>query len=141
MMWPEGDKFERYDWHDMSLFVPPEMWYHQHFNKGAHSARYLALKPFTSRKFPGLKKQFGTSEDVKQGGSQLEYEDERSRKSVGFLRQSWQRSAPQVTWMRCSRGSKRSPLKQSCLGIVFLEIDHDLPIVIGKYLVSRFGTG
>ena len=76
MMWPEGSNFKRYDWHEMSLFVPPEMWFHQHFNKGAESARYLALKPFTSRKYPGLKKQFGTSEDVKEGGGQIEYEDE-----------------------------------------------------------------
>ena len=76
MMWPEDQSFKRYDWHDMSLFVPPEMWYHQHFNKGGESARYLALKPFTSRKHPGLKKQFGTSENVKEGGSQIEYEDE-----------------------------------------------------------------
>ncbi len=76
MMWPEGQSFNRYDWHEFSVFVPPDMWFHQHFNKGAKSARYLALKPFTSRKYPGLRKQFGTSESVKDGGSQLEYEDE-----------------------------------------------------------------
>jgi len=76
MMWPEGQGFKRYDWHEGSLIVPPEMWFHQHFNKGNEPARYLALKPFTSRKYPGLKKQFGVSESVKTGGDQIEYEDE-----------------------------------------------------------------
>jgi hypothetical protein len=35
----------------------------------------LALKPFNSRKFPGLRK-LGSSESVKAGGDQIEYEDE-----------------------------------------------------------------
>jgi hypothetical protein len=59
--------------------VPPERWFHQHFNVGAEPARYLALKPFSSRKFPGLRKQWGTSESVKTGGDQIEYEDEDPR--------------------------------------------------------------
>jgi hypothetical protein len=79
MVWPEGEEPKRYDWHEWSLFVPPEMWFHQHFNVGGEPARYLALKPFSSRKFPGLGKQFGASEDVKQGGGQIEYRDEEPR--------------------------------------------------------------
>ena len=39
----------------------------------------MALKPFSSRKFPGLRKQWGTSESVKLGGDQIEYEDEDPR--------------------------------------------------------------
>ena len=61
------------------LLVPPERWFHQHFNIGGEPARYLALKPFSSRKFPGLRKQWGTSESVKNGGDQIEYEDESQR--------------------------------------------------------------
>ena len=76
LMWPEGEKIQRYNWHEGSLFVPPEMWFHQHFNVGDEPARYLALKPFRSRKFPGLSKQFGVTESIKAGGSQIEYEDE-----------------------------------------------------------------
>lgn len=76
LMWPEGEKIQKYDWHEASLFVPPEMWFHQHFNVGSEPARYLALKPFSSRKFPGLSKQFGPSESTKAGGGQIEYEDE-----------------------------------------------------------------
>ena len=79
LMWPDGKEIQRYDWHKGSLLVPPERWFHQHFNVGGEPARYLALKPFSSRKFPGLKKQFGTSESVKTGGDQIEYEDEDPR--------------------------------------------------------------
>jgi quercetin dioxygenase-like cupin family protein len=75
LMWPEGHKIRKYDWGEGSLLVPPERWFHQHFNVGAGPARYLALKPFNSRKFPGLRK-LGSSESVKAGGDQIEYEDE-----------------------------------------------------------------
>ena len=50
----------------------------------AEPARYLALKPFSSRKFPGLRKQWGTSESVKNGGDQIEYEDEDPRIRIMF---------------------------------------------------------
>src|SRR5438128_1253392 len=76
VMWPEGKDIQRYNWRAGSLLVPPERWFHQHFNVGAEPARYLALKPFSSHKFPGLRKQWGTSESVKTGGDQIEYEDE-----------------------------------------------------------------
>lgn len=75
LMWPEGQEIRRYDWGEGSLLVPPERWFHQHFNVGSVPARYLALKPFNSRKFPGLRK-LGSSESVKSGGDQIEHEDE-----------------------------------------------------------------
>ena len=76
MIWREGEDVKRYSWRAGSLLVPPERWFHQHFNVGSEPARYLALKPFSSRKFPGLRKQWGTSESVRTGGDQIEYEDE-----------------------------------------------------------------
>jgi oxalate decarboxylase/phosphoglucose isomerase-like protein (cupin superfamily) len=78
-VWREGEDIKRYNWRAGSLMVPPERWFHQHFNVGGEPARYLALKPFSSRKFPGLRKQWGTSESVKLGGDQIEYEDEDQR--------------------------------------------------------------
>jgi hypothetical protein len=62
-------------WGEGSFLVPPERWVHQHCNVGPGRARYLALKPFNSRKCPGLQK-LGSSESVKAGGDQIEYEDE-----------------------------------------------------------------
>ncbi|MDA1036073.1 MAG: cupin domain-containing protein [Chloroflexi bacterium] len=32
-------------WHEASCFVPPDRWFHQHFNAGAIDGRYLALHP------------------------------------------------------------------------------------------------
>jgi quercetin dioxygenase-like cupin family protein len=76
LMWPEGEPIQRFDWHDGSVIVPPERWFHQHFNTGATPARYLALR-WGSRKFPRVMgKAYGTDESVKAGGDQIEYPDE-----------------------------------------------------------------
>jgi hypothetical protein len=45
IMWPEGKEKVVVPWHEASIFVPPNMWFHQHFNKGANPARYLAFHP------------------------------------------------------------------------------------------------
>lgn len=42
-MWPEGSEKIYIPWHEASIFVPPDMWFHQHFNVGAEPARYLAF--------------------------------------------------------------------------------------------------
>jgi hypothetical protein len=43
IMWPEGKEKVIVPWHEASVFVPPNRWFHQHFNVGAQPARYLAL--------------------------------------------------------------------------------------------------
>lgn len=59
------------------MFVPPERWFHQHFNSGLASARYLALR-WGSRKFkvPSLMNMDKLETDLRKGGDQIEYEDE-----------------------------------------------------------------
>ncbi|MEA2992309.1 MAG: hypothetical protein QOD40_1229 [Alphaproteobacteria bacterium] len=77
LMWPEGSPPQRFDWRDGSVIVPPEHWFHQHFNTGATPARYLALRA-GGRKHPRPwgAKAYGVDESVKGGGDQIEYRDE-----------------------------------------------------------------
>lgn len=42
-MWPEGHDKVFIPWHEASVFVPPNRWFHQHFNVSAHADRYLAF--------------------------------------------------------------------------------------------------
>jgi hypothetical protein len=42
-MWPEGKEKVYIPWHEASVFVPPNMWFHQHFNISDHDDRYLAF--------------------------------------------------------------------------------------------------
>ena len=42
VMWRDGEDIKRYNWRAGSLIVPPERWFHQHFNIGGEPARYLA---------------------------------------------------------------------------------------------------
>jgi gentisate 1,2-dioxygenase len=45
VMWQEGQEKIVIPWHEGSLLVPPNRWFHQHFNLGAAPARYLAFHP------------------------------------------------------------------------------------------------
>ncbi|MFC1816523.1 ethanolamine ammonia lyase-activating protein [Thermodesulfobacteriota bacterium] len=75
LMWPEGEPIQRIDWHEGSMVVPPGRWWHQHFNTGNTPVRYLAIHATSSRKFKvGTK--IGVAKSVKEGGDQIEYEDE-----------------------------------------------------------------
>ncbi len=69
VLWQEGEEKIVVPWHEASCFVPPNRWFHQHFNLGADAARYLALHP---------PEQFaGRSERVEDRASdQIEYPDE-----------------------------------------------------------------
>jgi oxalate decarboxylase/phosphoglucose isomerase-like protein (cupin superfamily) len=75
LMWPEGEVPRRYAWQPGSLIVPPNMWYHQHFNTGSEPARYLAFKHegVSIRNAQGVPKAW-ISQRV--GGDQIDYADE-----------------------------------------------------------------
>jgi hypothetical protein len=55
--------------------VPPEGWFHQHFNSSAEPARYLALK-ILSRKYKLQPGKIQSDVPLAYGGWQIEYEDE-----------------------------------------------------------------
>ncbi|MCL6564050.1 MAG: cupin domain-containing protein [Firmicutes bacterium] len=74
LMWPEGAPIQRFDWKPGSVVVPPDQWFHQHFNVGPTPARYLALR-WGSRKYRVFKS-YGIEKSIKQGGDQIEYADE-----------------------------------------------------------------
>ncbi len=74
VMWPDGSPKQRFDWQEGSVIVPPDQWFHQHFNTSGEEAVYLALRWNSKKHFMG--KQHGVEVDVKEGGDQIEYKDE-----------------------------------------------------------------
>ncbi len=91
LLWYEGDRdFVRVDWKHGTVYAPPDMMFHQHFNVSAQPARYLAVA------FGGLRYPFsedkrrtfmGMDVSVKDGGRQVEYEDQDPRIHELYLRE------------------------------------------------------
>lgn len=75
LMWPEGEEPRRYDWQVGTMIVPPNMWFHQHFNTGTAPARYLAFKHegVAIRNSQGVPKAWISR---RHGGNQIDYADE-----------------------------------------------------------------
>ena len=75
LMWPEGEQPRRFEWKEGTMIVPPNMWFHQHFNTGTTPARYLAFKAegVSIRNAQGVPKAW-ISRRV--GGDQIDYADE-----------------------------------------------------------------
>ena len=79
LLWQQGGDIKQANWQPGTIVVPPNAWFHQHFNSGATPARYLALRWGSQRYIAGA---FFSSDvqladvDVKQGGAQIEYPDE-----------------------------------------------------------------
>jgi gentisate 1,2-dioxygenase len=78
IMWQEGQEKLVIPWHESTLFVPPDRWFHQHFNIGETSARYLAFHP--AAQFEGFSEKI---ED--RARDQIEYPDEDP-----FIRQTFE---------------------------------------------------
>jgi hypothetical protein len=75
LMYPEGEPAQRFDWREGTMIVPPNMWFHQHFNTGTIPARYLAFKHegVAIRNAQGVPKAWIST---RIGGDQIDYADE-----------------------------------------------------------------
>jgi gentisate 1,2-dioxygenase len=73
MMWPEGQEDNKVvvPWQKASVFVPPNRWFHQHFNVGTAPARYLAFHPL-----PQLMGMGGGEQIQDRARDQIEYANE-----------------------------------------------------------------
>ena len=84
LLWYPGDKdYVRVDWKHGVVFAPPDGMFHQHFNTNPTPARYLAIA-WGSQRYPFVqskRKHFDTGVDtsLKDGGNQIEYEDQDPR--------------------------------------------------------------
>jgi gentisate 1,2-dioxygenase len=78
LLWPDGEERQRCDWRPGTIVVPPNRWFHQHFNSGPEPARYLALRWGSRRYDMGgvIKSDEPTDVDVRLGGAQIEYPNE-----------------------------------------------------------------
>jgi mannose-6-phosphate isomerase-like protein (cupin superfamily) len=81
--WYENDAdFQRFDWQHGAVFAPADRMFHQHFNTSLEPARYLAVA-FGGLRYPfaeDKKKTFlGMDVSIKDGGRQVEYEDQDPR--------------------------------------------------------------
>tara|TARA_B100000676_G_C18055433_1_gene834084 strand:- start:939 stop:2063 length:1125 start_codon:yes stop_codon:yes gene_type:complete len=79
LLWPPDgsvpDDVIRVDWKRGGLIVPPNNWFHQHFNGGADPARYMAFR-WGSQKHEFVFDPGEADLSEKLGGAQIEYEDE-----------------------------------------------------------------
>ncbi len=97
LLWYEGEPdFHRVDWKHGTVFAPPDRMFHQHFNTSPTPARYLATAfgslryPFTDSKrksMTGAGKQGGVATSVKQGGDQIEFEDQSPRIQALYVKE------------------------------------------------------
>ena len=83
LLWYEDDaEFVRVDWDHGVVFAPPDGMYHQHFNTSPTPARYLAIA-LGGLRYPMVAEKravfMGMDVNVRDGGAQIEYEDQDAR--------------------------------------------------------------
>ena len=82
LKYSEGVQQVRVDWTEGSIFVPPDGWFHQHFNTSGDPARYLAAtwggdgKWFMRSLGGGGRTHRLGKTSTRKGGNLIEYEDE-----------------------------------------------------------------
>lgn len=77
LLWKAGEPIKKLDWKPGCLFVPPDQWFHQHFNSGTTPARYMAVH-FAGQRYSISELLWPDKANVslKEGGAQIEYADE-----------------------------------------------------------------
>src|SRR6266849_1432175 len=87
LMWTNAPKYSeamkkvRVDWKDGTLFVPPDRWFHQHFNTGENSAKYMATtwiggKYWVKAMGGGGRTHRLNTVSFHAGGNMIDYQDE-----------------------------------------------------------------
>jgi mannose-6-phosphate isomerase-like protein (cupin superfamily) len=91
LLWYNGDEdFKRVEWRHGMVFAPPDQMFHQHFDTSREPARYLAVG-LGSKRYPVIQVRRAGSENqrsdvsIKEGGRQIEYEDQDPRIHRIFL--------------------------------------------------------
>ncbi len=96
LLWYDGDKdYTRIEWRHGVVFPPCQSQIHQHFNTSHEPARYLAMGignvryPFTTQKRQTMIGEKGkkqrSSMSIKEGGNQIEFEDQDPRIHAEWL--------------------------------------------------------
>ena len=73
LMWPEGEEPKRYEWQVGTLIVPPNRWFHQHFNAGPHRRAIWPSSIFPRAMRKGVPLSWISR---RLGGNQIDYADE-----------------------------------------------------------------
>ncbi|HEY3117668.1 MAG TPA: cupin domain-containing protein, partial [Chloroflexota bacterium] len=73
VMWQESEGKKFFVWHEGSAFVPPNHWYHQHFNLGDVPGRYITMFPPRHQLFGGTRGEARFQDDPH---PQIEYTEE-----------------------------------------------------------------
>ena len=87
LMWTDVPQYSkaaknvRIDWKEGTLFVPPDRWFHQHFNAGANAAKYIATtwiggKYWVKGMAGGGRTHRLNTISFHQGGNMVDYHDE-----------------------------------------------------------------
>lgn len=71
---PDDGEFERVEWGPNTMFVPPEGWWHAHFNTNPDPAYFLAIGWGSDKPKNGGREYVYKS--IKEGGDQYDYDDE-----------------------------------------------------------------
>jgi hypothetical protein len=76
-LWPEGEEPMRVDWGPGTVFVPPEGYWHAHFNTGPEGWDWLRMGWGTDKPKPGGRQYEYTS--LREGGDQIALDEEDPR--------------------------------------------------------------